>query len=515
MSWSEGYVSDVDYTQNYYRELCPEMTRLALLHRGLASAPLDRPRYLELGFGQGVSLNVHAAAGGGEYYGTDFSPSHTFRAQAMAEASAASVTLFDSSFAELLEADLPPMDAIVMHGVWSWISSENRAIIVQVLRKLLRPGGVVHLSYNVLPGWSQMLPIQNLLRLHSERAGSMGTSSVQRLQGAVDFLHALDGVGARYFRNNPIAQKRLASMKDKDPRYLAHEFLNEHWLAPTFAEVAEQLAGAKLTYAASAELSEHFDGLHLTPESQAALRSIPDLWLRETTRDFLVGQQFRRDLFVRGSLRLSPSELQEHTGALRFVLITEPSAVTLEVKGALGTAKLQDAVYRPVLDALAEGGVVAHSVRQLHDRVSQAGITAVQVLEALLLLTAKGDALPVQPDEIRDGARSRTARLNRHLLGTSRHSADVTHLASPLTGGGVVVSRIEQLFLLARSRERAAPAEWAKFAWGLLSEQGKRLLRDGKRLDDPEDNLREMERQATEFAEKRLPVLRALDVAED
>ena len=40
-----------------------------------------------------------------------------------------------------------------------------------------------------------------------------------------------------------------------------------------------------------------------------------------------------------------------------------------------------------------------------------------------------------------------------------------------------------------------------------------RLIKDGKTLERPEDNLAELVQQAQAFADKQLPVLRALQVA--
>ena len=82
--WSSDYVSNVDYTQCYYPELAPAALSLALLNRSVkACRPL---RYLELGFGQGLSLNIHAAACPGEFWGTDFNPGQAANAKEMAEA---------------------------------------------------------------------------------------------------------------------------------------------------------------------------------------------------------------------------------------------------------------------------------------------------------------------------------------------------------------------------------------------------------------------------------------------
>ena len=72
---------------------------------------------------------------------------------------------------------------------------------------------------------------------------------------------------------------------------------------------------------------------------------------------------------------------------------------------------------------------------------------------------------------------------------------------------------IRDRFLLARSEGRQHPAEWAAFAWSLLADQGQRLLKEGKPLETLEENVAELTAQATLFAEKRLPILRALAIA--
>ena len=89
----------------------------------------------------------------------------------------------------------------------------------------------------------------------------------------------------------------------------------------------------------------------------------------------------------------------------------------------------------------------------------------------------------------------------------------VNTFASPVTGGGVTVPRFQQLFLLAKQQGHKQPQDWANFVWNLLAMQGQRLIKDGKTLETPEDNLAELTAQANEFAEKRLPILKALQIA--
>jgi hypothetical protein len=86
-------------------------------------------------------------------------------------------------------------------------------------------------------------------------------------------------------------------------------------------------------------------------------------------------------------------------------------------------------------------------------------------------------------------------------------------LASPVTGGGIMVGRFQQLFLLAMSQGKKQPADWVQFVWQILSAQGQKLVQDGKTLETPEENLAELTAQATVFAEKQLPVLKALQIA--
>ena len=60
MSWTDGYVSEIQYTFGYYSALNPCHSVLPLLLAGLV--PPAGMTSCELGFGQGLSVNIHAAA---------------------------------------------------------------------------------------------------------------------------------------------------------------------------------------------------------------------------------------------------------------------------------------------------------------------------------------------------------------------------------------------------------------------------------------------------------------------
>lgn len=206
--WTAGYVADIDYTFGYYTELNPLRLRLAFLNAGLAFPEVGVA--CELGFGQGLSANIHAAASVAQWHGTDFNPAQASFAQELAAASGADVRLFDQAFADFCaRADLPDFDFIGLHGIWSWISDENRAHIVDFVRRKLKVGGVLFISYNTQPGWAAMVPMRGLLSQHVETMAATGQAISSRIDAALEFAKRLMATQPLYARANPQISERL------------------------------------------------------------------------------------------------------------------------------------------------------------------------------------------------------------------------------------------------------------------------------------------------------------------
>ena len=508
--WTAGYRADIAYTYGYYGELNPVRARFALLSAGLA--PPEGSTCCELGFGQGVSVNIHAAASGACWYGTDFNPAQAGFAQELARASGADADLSDQAFAEFAaRKDLPEFDFIGLHGIWSWISDENRRVIVDLVRRRLKVGGVLYVSYNTLPGWAAFAPMRHLISQHAEVLGAEGHGILSRVDGALDFADRLLAANPSFLRANPAIAERTKKLREQNRHYLAHEYFNQHWQPMHFATMAEWLAPAKLTYACSAHLLDHLDPLNLTAEQQSLLKSIPDPMFRETVRDFCVNQQFRRDYWIKGARGLSPIQQAEALRGQSVMLTTHRADVSLKVTGALGEAAMAEAVYAPILDCLADHQ--ARTLAELEQALLPKNITFAQIRQAITLLVGAGNVALVRSLAEVARARALTDRLNAQLLQRARGNGDVEYLASPLTGGGVRVDRMQQLFLLSLARGRTEAAEWAKDAWQILAAQGQRVIRDGKPIEGSEANLAAVTAQAETFAKKRMPVLQALGIA--
>ncbi|WP_338762885.1 class I SAM-dependent methyltransferase [Massilia sp. METH4] len=491
--WSAGYVSDIGYTYGVYAELGPVRMRLAFLNAGLV--PPEGGCACELGFGQGVSVNVHAAATGSEWHGTDFNPAQAGFARELAAASGADARLSDASFAEFCaRPDLPDFDFIGMHGVWSWVSDENRRLLVDFVRRKLKVGGVLYVSYNTQPGWAALCPVRELMTRHFATMTVPSAGTGQRIAEAVDFADRLLGTNPGFVQANPTVPARMALLKEADSAYLAHEYFNRDWQPMSFPAVAEWLAPAKVEFACPATYIEHIDSAVVTPEQAAFLKEVTDPCLRQMAFDFMINQQFRRDYWVRGARRLAPLERARLLRQQRVVLAMSPEDVAYTVKAGQIEVGLNEALHRPVVEALADHR--PRTIGELQDSCAAAGLSSVQVLQAVFLLAGTQQVQPAQDETVAGRARAACGRLNAHLVGLAEHGPGIHYLASPVTGGGIPVPHVHQLFLLGLARGHQNVGELVAFA----------LARGGG------TEAAVVERQATAFLQRRLGVLRALAV---
>lgn len=514
-NWNTGYVVDLGYTHGFYRELTPHIQAFSALTRGTDRSSTDRPAYCELGCGQGFSTNLLAAANPDiDFYATDFNPAQVAGAQRLAEAAGTkNVRFFDDSFAEFdARADLPQFDTIALHGIYTWIAKEHRDTIVRFIDRHLKPGGLVYISYNCLPGWSGPSPLRQLLRL----AGNAAAGAMpQKIEAGLAFIERMQDAKARWFATVPGIAERVERLKGQNRNYLAHEYMNADWTLFYHSDVAQDLAAARLAFVGSAHLLDHVDAVNLTADQQAILGEAADPVFRETLRDYMVNQQFRRDIFARGAVPLSAGEVRDIWLDSRFALSTPRGEVPLKVAGALGEATLQEDVYAPVLDAFARpveaGRSAAISLRQLlTDNPKLAELGWARIQQAILVLVGAGHLQPCPADARGEGKRREsTKRFNLAVMEKARHSADLQFLASPVTGGGLAVDRFQQLFLLALAQGDKDPAA---FVWRILDAQGQRIVKDGKPLENPDDNIAELKDRHTAF-EKRLPTLKSLGIA--
>jgi SAM-dependent methyltransferase len=508
-SWTDGYVNEILYTTGFYRELTPAMLSFAAMVGNMLPPALDEgATYCELGCGMGFSTNLLAAANPHiRFFATDFNPAQVVHAQALArDAGTPNVTFFDAAFSEFADISALPsqFDVIALHGIYSWISTENRRHIVQFIKKKLKPGGLVYISYNSMPGWAPAMPLRQLMLDHfSNSAGPISA----RIDSAIAFIEGLEIASARYFVQNPSLKDRISRLKGMSRNYLAHEFLNRDWTPFYFKDLVRELDEAKLDFGVSASVLDNVESINLTKEHRDYISKINGND-RQSIKDILTNQQFRKDIFVKGRVLPSLHMLREFWKASRFALSTPSTDIALKVTGYAGEAGLAEEIYKPILSAFAQG---PSSIQGLIDtRPELRNLSLAQFSQALVVLVGAGHLQPCLPAREDQKRSQRTRAFNAALMQRAETSSDFNFLASPVTGGGVQVDRFSQLFLAARAQKVADPVA---FVWRMLSEQGQRLVKDGKPIETAEDNLAQLRTNLTEFNEKRLPILQQLGIA--
>ena len=231
------YLLDIAYTNHFYENLNPWLINYVCAINGFTPHhPKDEFTYCELGCGNGVSLNILAAANPkGRFYGLDFNPEHMANArQIMEEGGLANVTLLEQNFSNLANLTLPDFDFITLHGVFSWISPEMRDRIATFIARKLKHGGKVMVSYNTPQGWAVVSPMRDFLRSFIED-GSGGDLMEKARRGLEELCFLRDAKSA-FFQMNPLAGMVLDSYLRFDLRYIVHEFLTPHGSPSTSAK---------------------------------------------------------------------------------------------------------------------------------------------------------------------------------------------------------------------------------------------------------------------------------------
>jgi hypothetical protein len=357
-----------------------------------------------------------------------------------------------------------------------------------------------------MPGMAQIAPPQRLIR---EWAIRNPDRSDRQVETAMDFVDRLNKAGAAYFANSQ-AGARLEAMRRLNRTYLAHEFLNENWNPLYHADVAREMAAARLTYVASATIPENIDATSCLPSLHPLLADAKDKTWRETLLDFAANKQFRRDIYLRGATPIRSGDLVAVFGKQRFVATASRRSMTFKFKTPVGEVSGQQDIYAPIADALAAR---PHTLIELSNLPSLAGQGPVKILQALSLLVHAGSVHPevsAPQDQNTEAAR----RFNRAMAARIHAGDHYTALAAPAVGTAVGASYAETVGLLARLEDPNANAQQAaRFGWSIMARTGQRLLKDDVAIASERETMPELESQIEEFFTQKLPIWRALGVA--
>lgn len=439
---SHGYVLEVPYTWSYFHYQSPVLlSYVAWLNGRAAPDPRGAFTHVDLGCGNGVTSNLLAAAyPQAQFYGIDFNADHIRNAQRIADrAELKNVTFIDASFDEMTQYDLPKFDYITLHGVYSWVSADVRAQVDAVIDAMLKPGGLVYLCYNALPGAAALMPVWKMMQVYAQ---GIDADVQTRAIHAIDAIRGMRETNARFFSENPTADKYFAKMLKRDPRYLVHEFSNTNYEPQYFSDVAQTFDAMGIEFAGSAKVYRNTAKNFVSSRFKDHLDDAGSRSDWETRASFLRNESFRWDVFQRSadasSALAGPEVLDSlylgavRNGATRRTSIDVGRRTLDTSKGAVSAVQ-----------SIAATGTATIGALKSHPDLASFGQDAVDQAIADLIASGHYQPLlaPYAPDTVKtDGVYQMASSVNLALAEDVLTSDGKTYFTSPINGSAVRMS---------------------------------------------------------------------------
>ncbi|MEM9726652.1 MAG: methyltransferase [Pseudomonadota bacterium] len=437
----------VEYIWNAYDFLSPAAIDFAVNISGVPGRRTDRPfTYCDLGCGNAVSLNLLAACfPDSAFYGVDLSAQHIANGRALAEAAGATnLTLVEGAFADLAERDPPQFDFIVAHGVLSWVNADAQKEILAFVERFLAPEGVLLITYNAAPGWARHVPVRELLgSLADTREGALD----QRLRYAREALGHLSKLNLPYFSKTPDAAELIDMLREKDLRYVAHEYLSDCWRPLHFSEVNDMFEGAGLRFCGTPDHQRRLQGASLREVLKAVFPGAEHSpWpsaADENRTSLLLCERFRRDIFCR-------PELLERRQAEPQIDAWAPMANMRAALNSVGQRGGGHAADPKILAACARGEADLSALRKISDFAElgpefDARLSRL-LADGALQMFRRPVAAPAAVDRSGEARYRLTNPFNRAGLEARRFKDDKIPLAAAPLGGPVELPTLPALF---------------------------------------------------------------------
>jgi predicted O-methyltransferase YrrM len=463
--------------------------------------PPNKPafRYLELGSGLGRCLTTLAAANPhGQFTGVDFNPNHTAIIEKdIAASGLTNAKILTASFSELPD-DIGEFDFIALHGVYSWVSAEVRNDIVEIAKKRLAKGGLLLVSYNAMPGWAALQPIRAILQQYALRRSG---DSIQRITEALKYLKYIRDNKAQYFEDNPMVCEKVALFVQQNPRYLAHEYLNQHWDTFYFYEVADDFKRAGLEFVGSLPPHENFWDLCVRPEFKNLFSTTVDRYVIETHKDFCANTAFRWDIYGRDPQPMKSLEARlKNADDFYFRLSNPETKFPFTATLGLVTAKAQGPVYEGLAGLLLTKGMRLSEVLAARDWGT---ITAEEIVSALDVGVCIG-VFELEAQSITTEKKLRATNkiklnnpLNVHMLGSNILAGRAVAMASALSGTGHNLSDFNALIL--HELHTGGHENLAQRVAQHVDKSGQELKKRGIKITDSQERIEVMQQLCDAF----------------
>ncbi len=450
-TWSEGYITDINYTTNFYFHQSPDFLNFCCLLYGYEPFDLNTTfNYCELGCGNGftiillASLYPHA-----NFYAIDFNPDHIVFANSLKKYfNLDNIKFFNISFKETVDEKLeefPEFNMITLHGVFSWVSHENRNRIIEFTRKKLKAGGILNVSYNNMCGWFMRIPFQRLIIDFAKLFPEI--ISAKKVEIVINLIRKMQQAGSEYF-NSPAIKKTLGKMDEMSINYIVHEYLNEDWQPLFFSEVCSYMHNAKLKYLGMADPIWYFNDLLFNDNQLKVLNEFRSMYMREIAKDYILRLAFRKDIYIKGGVML-PRDIyyKKMFNKVKFVL-NKPIEDDKMYKIDLDYTKRRANINRGILNKLFEELTLPKTIEELMECSILNSIKDKELLRIISMLIHKNIVTPIISNvDINDNKKnSKIGKIiNRFIAKDARYRNELKHFLIPKFKTAMNVNIIKRL----------------------------------------------------------------------
>lgn len=508
---ADGYAHEIEFIGAYSSTLNPIQIQFIFSYLGFESPEMGIA--CELGFGQGVSLNTHAAASLTRWYGTDLNPQHLVSAQQIADTFENPPELYGQAFEEFCHrSDLPDFDLIAIPAVWPWVSEKNRQIIIDFIRKKLKHGGVAYISHRTQFDTFSKFPLHDLTLQYCRRIDTSDLDVKARINRVLQFTDQLMQFKSQFSIENPWSKNFFQKIKQQPTDYIYHEFFHENFSLTSFGEMANRLINAQLEYAGSAVYYDNLISSRLPKEQSSFLQRITDPIFKQVVFDFLSCNPYRQDYWAKGLRRMSASTRAQALRSYRFIRMQPMNQ--LSYRKLIGV-NLESNFFKTLLNLFS--GFELVSFQMVEDLFrGEEDISFDTIAEGLFILCGAEIISVTQSEASLNQVKLNTKKLNYHLLALAKSRNLETYFSSPVTGGGIAVPHLHQLFLLAITQSNNilvdGPSALASSAWTFLIANNQKIIKTDPPLRSSDKSIAELTKHAKKFIQSYLPLYRGLQI---
>ena len=299
---------------------------------GMAPAPIDRCRVLELGCGDGSNLIPMALQlPHSEFVGIDLAARPIARGVAMAAAlGLRNVALYPKDIQEI-SGQIGAFDYIIAHGLYSWVPPSVQEALLAICAAHLGPHGVAYVSYNTYPG-GRLREITREMMTFQTRGVSDPREKIARARAIVRSIAAAQSGDDAYALLQRAQDARISALADAS---IFHDYLADMNAPVYFHQFMRHAAGHGLHYLAEADFFE-MRAHGYPPSVAAALDELGahDLIAKEQYLDFLRGRAFRQTLLCHLDVPLDRTLAPERVSGLSVASPVQPRASAPDIHSA-------------------------------------------------------------------------------------------------------------------------------------------------------------------------------------